>query len=86
MATITLYLQGKAYQSIEVDLLPYDRSLHRLKQKCFEMNVTLRNWQINSNILGLRSMYFKQIQKVNYDAFFVVVFESKIGKEVKIKN
>jgi hypothetical protein len=78
MATITLFLQGKAYQTIEVDLLPYDRKLHRFKLKCFELNTTLRTWQINSNILGMRSMYFKQIQKVNYDAFFVVTFESKM--------
>ncbi len=73
MTKIILFLQGKPYQQIDIDLLPYDSLLP------FKVNVTMREYQLNHNIHQLKLMYGRQIDLVKNDYHVVVVFQSKMN-------
>lgn len=83
MNQVILSIQGKYFQHQEFELMKYDRRLDKNKQQCFELNITLRKWQVDSIILQMETMYWKALQKVNFDYYFIIVFESKIGKKNK---
>lgn len=78
MTSILLFLKGEPFQTIEIDLLPWDKKLSKDKVRNFQLNVTLRKYQVDSNIQALKALYWKQIQKVNYDYEVMVILQSKI--------
>ena len=72
MPKVELYLNGKFFQTAEIGLIRSDPLLS------FEINCTLRENMINYQVDKFKSLYYKQINKIQ-DFEIVVTFQSKMN-------
>lgn len=78
MTKIIFFLKGKHFQEIEIDLVKWQDDLS------FELNFKMREYQVQSNINELKTMYSKAISKSEYDYYFVVTFQSEMRENKNI--
>ena len=68
-----LYLNRQPFHEMEFDLLNYDDKLS------FKLNYTLRQHMVDYKINEFKAIYWKQIQKADYNYKIILVHESRIN-------